>query len=44
MDERYEQSIELSYEEIVSAMEKVGFIMKESTRICTPYTDNMYYD
>ena len=42
MDERYEQSIELSYEEIVSAMEKVGFVMKESTRICTPYTDNMY--
>ena len=44
MDERYEQSIELSYEEIVSAMEKVAVIMKESTRICTPYTDNMYYD
>lgn len=42
MDERYEQSIELSYEEIVNAMEKVGFEMKESTRICTPYTDNMY--
>lgn len=41
MDERYQQSIELSYEEIQNVMEKVGFSIKESNRICTPYTDNM---
>ena len=41
MDPRYQQSIELSFEEIQSAMEKAGFVMKETMRICTPYTDNM---
>lgn len=42
MDERYQRSIELSYEEIQNVMKKVGFSIKESNRICTPYTDNMY--
>lgn len=42
MDERYGQSIELSYEEIQEIMVKVGFEMKEVERFCSPYADNMY--
>lgn len=41
MDERYGKSIELSYEELKTAMLQCGFVMEEERRICTPYTDNM---
>lgn len=41
MDERYLQSIELSFEEIQGVMEKVGFVMDEVQRFCSPYTDNV---
>lgn len=35
MDERYLQSIELSFEEIQGVMEKVGFVMDEVQRFCS---------
>ena len=41
MDERYEQSFELSYEEIEEVMKKVGFQMEEGRRVCMPYADNV---
>lgn len=41
MDERYEQSFELSYEEIEEVMKKVGFQMEEVRRVCMPYADNV---
>lgn len=41
MDERYGQSIELSFEEIQEIMIKVGFQMEEVERFCSPYADNM---
>ena len=41
MDERYEQSFELSFEEIEEAMKRKGFKFEETRRVCTPYADNM---
>ena len=42
MDERYGQSLELSFEEIQDIMKKVGFKILEVERFCSPYTDNMF--
>ena len=42
MDERYAQSLELSFEEIQDIMTKVGFSIKEVERFCSPYTDNVF--
>ena len=42
MDERYGQSLELSFEEIQDIMKKVGFRILEVERFCSPYTDNMF--
>lgn len=41
MDERYEQSFEISFEEIEEAMKQKGFKFEEMHRVCTPYADNM---
>ena len=41
MDERYEQSFEISFEEIEEAMKQKGFKFEEMYRVCTPYADNM---
>ena len=41
MDERYEQSFEISFEEIEEAMKQRGFHFEETHRVCTPYADNM---
>ncbi|KNB44621.1 hypothetical protein JH06_1525 [Blastocystis sp. subtype 4] len=41
MDERYGQSLELSFEEIQDIMKKVGFRILEVERFCSPYTDNI---
>lgn len=42
MDERYEQSFEISFEEIEEAMKQKGFKFEEMHRVCTPYADNMW--
>ena len=42
MDERYEQSFEISFEEIEEAMKRKGFKFEETRRVCTPYADNMW--
>ena len=42
VDERYGQSVELSWEEIRVAMSKMGLVVEREERVETPYCGNIH--